>query len=320
MSVKLRLWTRDELVKFIELAETTYSTANKLAEVHGKKIYEGLMSVLNLRGSTEAAVKYSMLQWRTGMPIAILSEKSGWEINVDFLSSLLYLVDPRANVDKIIKKGEPDYRRFVGTTRLNIAGGWGEIIAFYILNSPHPRMDTIIYLLHMSIYVDTFLTATISEVYTASEEFLGLIENVHVKKGAIEFLTRLLRRRYIPEDLYSLAIEAVENRRELHFTSIRDLLREEEARLYLAESLLAGRYGVVEKLYNVLERYNGKMIPREEIASVAGEVYSLVSGLERAVKDYRIILDKLNELLVSSGKDIDAEILKKVIEEIAVGR
>ncbi len=320
MAARTHLWTREELTKLIALTEETYSKANSLAEAVGKKIYEGLMSAMNFRGSIESAIKYLAIQWKSGMPLAVLTEKNLWEINSDFLASIIGMIDPKADVEKIVKRMNPDPRRFVGSIRLNIASGWGEIASFYILNSPHPRMTIIIYLLHMAIYVNTFLTATISEVYTASEDFLNLIDGIDTKRGAVEFLTRLLRRRYIAEDQYSQALEAVENRRELHFASVRELLREEEARLYLAETLLAGKYGLLDRLHSIIEKYNNKPIPREEVAVVVGEIYSIINGLKNMLKDYEFFLSVLNNLLIKSGKDIDTDMLRKAIEDITAGR
>jgi hypothetical protein len=315
--LSLVLWNIDELRSMVKLSDEVYERAHKIGNEAGKKFYEGLISVLSLKGSTEAAIKYIEIQHTAAMPIAVLDEKNLWNINSDFLKKLLKQIDPTSQVEKIIKKGKEDPSKFIGTERLILPGAWGEIIAFYILNEPTPTMINIVYLIHLSTYVTTFTTVTIPEVYTASEDFLKLIEKIGTKNGAIEFLTRLLRRRYIPEDVYASALEAVKNRRELGFTSLRNVLEEHEAKAYVAERITMGTYGIIAKLQDIIDKSRGDYVDRGEIARVVGEVYSIVRSLEELKKEYSNILEKLNGILLESGSQIRIDRIRRVVEEIS---
>ena len=68
------IWSTEELRKFVKLSDDVYEKAKKLEQEHGKKIYEGLMMALDLKGSSEAAVKYLDIQYKAAMPIAVLDE------------------------------------------------------------------------------------------------------------------------------------------------------------------------------------------------------------------------------------------------------
>ncbi len=310
------LWTREELRKFIAMSEETYERAQALSKEYGKKIYEGLMTVLSFKGASEAAVKYLDMQYGTGMPIAVLDKNNLWNINTDFLERIIRFIDPGADYSVIIREAQPDQNKFVGRIRLYLPGAWGEISAFYILNHPTPRMKIILYILHLAIYVKTFLTATIAEVYTGSEEFLKLIDGIDTKQGAIEFMTRLMRRRYIPEDMYAKSLEAIERRRELPFSNLKDVLEDEEARVYIAEALLEGVQGILMRIHKMVEESGGKPVPREKVSALVGELYSILHGLERMERDYRKVLDKLNDILNRSGREVNPEKLRRLLEEI----
>ena len=71
---------KDYVEQMIEARKTAnriddvYEKAKKLEQEHGKKIYEGLMMALDLKGSSEAAVKYLDIQYKAAMPIAVLDE------------------------------------------------------------------------------------------------------------------------------------------------------------------------------------------------------------------------------------------------------
>ncbi len=320
MSGIARMWTLEELRKLVELADKTFEKANELAEKHGKKIYEGLMSVLSFKGSSEAAAKFVTIQWRNGVPIAVLTDDNLWVVNKDLVTALIKTIDVNVDLSQIFREAKPDPKRFIGSSRLSIPSGWGEIASFYIMNTPMPKMRVIIYILHFSIYIRTFLTATISEVYTASEDFLNLIDAIDTKKGAIEFLTRLFRRRYIPEDQYALGLDIIERRRELHVENFRDLLEEEEARQYMANLISSGVHGIVLKLQDVIRRYNNKPIPRQEILMIVGELYSIISNLETMLSTYKNILNKLNSVLMTTGERTTSDKIRKVIEDIITMR
>lgn len=311
------IWNVEELSKFVKLSESVYEKAKKLEQEHGKKIYEGLMATLDLRGSSEAATKYLDIQYRAAMPIVVLDEHDTWNINRELLEYLIRNIDASASVEKILREVEPDPSKHVGKHRLKLGGAWGEIIAFYILNEPVPKMTNILYLLHMAIYITSFSTVTIPEIYTGSEEFLKLISEVDTKRGALEFLTRLLRRRYIPEDLYAEALEAVNKRHELTFSSLRDELERHESRKLMAEYLMSGVSAIVLKLQEILEKQGNTPVPRESIASIVGDVYTITRGLEKALEEYRNVLNKLNDLLTTSGRTINPEKIKRVIEELS---
>ncbi len=311
------IWSTEELRKFVKLSDDVYEKAKKLEQEHGKKIYEGLMMALDLKGSSEAAVKYLDIQYKAAMPIAVLDEHDTWNINKELLEFLLRNIDASAPVEKIFREAEPDPSKYVGKYRLKLGGAWGEIIAFYILNEPVPKMTNVLYLLHMATYVTTFSTVTIPEIYTGSEEFLKLISSVDTKRGALEFLTRLLRRRYIPEDLYAEALEAVNKRHELTFASLRDELERHESRTLMAEYLMSGVSAIVVKLQEIVEKYGNNPVPRENIAAIVGDVYTITRGLEKALEEYRNVLNKLNDLLTTSGKSINPDKIKQVIEELS---
>ncbi len=310
------LWTRDELRKFIAMAEETYEKAQVLSKEVGKKLYEGLMAAMSFKGASEAAVKYLDMQYATGMPIAVLDKNNLWFINTDFLERILRFIEPGSDYTAIVRETQPDPNKYLGRVRLYLPGAWGEIAAFYILNHPTPRMKIILYIFHLATHVKTFLTATIAEVYTGSEEFLKLIDGIDTKQGAIEFMTRLMRRRYIPEDMYAKSLDAIERRRELPFSNLRDVLEDEEARLYIAEALLEGVQGVLMKIHKMIEESGGKPVPREKVSALVGELYSILHGLERMENDYRKILDKLNIVLNRSGREVNPEKLRKILEEI----
>jgi len=316
MSEVARMWTLEELRRLVELADKTYEKANELAEKYGKKIYEGLMSVLSFRGASEAAAKFITIEWRNGLPIAVLTDDNLWVINRELLTALIKTIDVGADVTPLFRETKPDPNRFAGNVRLSLPGGWGEIASFYIMNAPLPKMRVIIYILHLSIYVRTFLTATISEVYTASEDFLNLIDSIDTKKGAVEFLTRLFRRRYIPEDQYALGLDVIEKRRELHTENFRELLEEEEARQYMAHLISSGVHGIVLRLQDIIRKYNNKPIPRSELLILVGELYAIITNLENMLSTYKTILDKLNNVLMTTGEKTSSEKLRKVIEEI----
>ncbi len=314
--MSLMLWSIDELRKYVSLSEEVYERAKKIGGEAGRRFYDGLMIALDLRGSVEAAIKYVDIQYRAAMPIAILDEKNLWNINYEFLEKILRQIDASIPFKNIVREGKSDPSKFVGSKRLSLRGAWGEIIAFYILNEPLPKLSNILYLLHLAAYVTTFTTATIPEIYTGSEEFLELIEKVNTKKGAIDFLTRLLRRRYIPEDLYSDALEAVDRRRELTFESLRDVLEEHEARAYLAETLVKGIHGIILRLQDLVEKSGNRPIPRENLSVIVGEVSSFIKGLERTLEEYRSIVEKLNNLLIRSGRTINPDKIRALIEEL----
>jgi len=310
-------WSIDDLRKYIKLSEDVYSRAKKLEEEKGKRIYEGLMSTLDLKGSSEAGGKFLEIQYRAAIPLVVLDENDTWSINKDVLTVLIKTIDGKAPVEKIIRETEPDPSKHAGRVRLKLGGAWGEIIAFYILNDPLPKMVNILYLLHMATYVLTFTTVTIPEIYTGSEEFLKLIEGVDNKRGALEFLTKLLRRRYIPEDQYAEALEAVNHRRELPFMNLREELERYESRVFMAEQLVSGVSGIIARLQEVLQSHRDEPIPREKIASIVGDVFTVTRGLEKALEEYRTILTKLNDLLTTSGKTINPDKVRQVIEELA---
>jgi hypothetical protein len=311
------IWSVDDLRKFVELSDQVYGKAKKLEEGHGKKIYEGLMSTLDLKGSSDAAAKYLEVQYRAAMPLAVLDEHDTWNINKELLEYLIRTIDASAPVEKIFRESEPDPSKFVGRYRLKLSGAWGEIIAFYILNEPTPKMVNVLYLLHMATYVTTFSTVTIPEIYTGSEEFLKLISSVDTKRGALEFLTRLLRRRYIPEDVYTEALEAVNKRHDLPFSSLRDELERRESRALMAEYLMNGITAIVVRLQEILEKHGNNPVPREDIASIVGDLYTLTRGLEKALEEYKSVLNKLNDLLTTSGKNVNPDKIKQVIEELS---
>ena len=313
----LLVWNTEELRKFVKLSDEIYEKAKKLEQEHGKKIYEGLMATLDLKGSSEAASKYLDIQYRAAMPIAFLDEHDTWNVNKELLEFLIRNIDASAPVEKIFREAEPDPSKFVGRYRLKLGGAWGEIIAFYVLNEPVPKMTNILYLLHMATYITTFSTVTIPEIYTGSEEFLKLISGVDTKRGALEFLTRLLRRRYIPEDLYAEALEAVNKRHELTFSSLREELERHESRTLMAEYLMQGISAIITKLQEMLEKYGNNPVPRENVSAIVGDIYTLTRGLEKALEEYRTALNKLNDLLTTSGRTINPEKIKQVIEELS---
>ncbi len=309
----------EDIRKMVKLSDDVYEKAKKLEEQAGKKIYEGLMATMDLKGSSEAAVKYIDIQYKAAMPIVVLDEHDTWNINKEFLEYIMRTIDPSIPIDKITRESEPDPSKHVGKYRLRLGGAWGEIISFYILNEPVPKITNILYLIHIAAYITSFSTVTIPEIYTGSEEFLKLISNVDTKRGMLEFLTRLLRRRYISEDLYTEAIEAVNRRHELTFTSLREELEKYESRSLMAEYITRGSSAIVIKLQELLEKYGDKYVPREEVASIVGEVYTITRGLEIALEEYRTMLTKLNDLLTTSGKQINPDKVKKVIEELGRG-
>jgi len=272
---------------------------------------------LDPRKSSGVAVKYLEIQRASAIPIAVLDEKNTWNVNKPLLEVLIKGIDPRAPTERIVREVEPDIAKFSGRIRLKLGGAWGDIIAFYILNDPLPRITNVIYILHMATYITSFTTATLPEIYTGSEEFLKLIKGVDTKDGAIEFLTRLLRRRYIPESSYAEALEAVSKRRDLTFSSLRDELERLESRVVMADYFVRGIPGVIARLQDIVNKYGANLIPREEVASLVGDIYTLTRGLEKALEEYRAVLAKLNDLLTTSGKTIHPEKVKKVIEDIA---
>ncbi|OYT40786.1 MAG: hypothetical protein B6U89_01005 [Desulfurococcales archaeon ex4484_58] len=309
-------WNIEEIRKLVTLSEEIYEKAKKLEEHHGKKLYDGLMITMDLKGSSEAAIKYLDLQHQAAMPIVVLDEHDTWNVNKEFLEQLMRTIDPSIPFEKIIKETEPDPSKFVGRYRLRLGGAWGEIIGFYILNEPVPKIVNILYILQMAAYVTSFSTVTIPEIYTGSEEFLKLIASIDSKRGALEFLTRLLRRRYISEDLYAEAIEAVNRRHELTFTSLREEMEKYESRALMAEYITRGVTAIILKLQELLEKSGNQPVPREHVASIVGEVYTITRGLEIALEEYRKTLTKLNDLLTTSGKMISPEKIRKVIEEL----
>lgn len=311
------LWSTDELRGLVKWSDDVYERAKKLGKEAGRKFYDGLMTIMGFKGSTETAVKFLEIQYNAAMPIAVLDERNLWNANHEFIKRLIAQVDPHSRIDKILKEGKEDPSKFVGRKRLYLPGAWGEIASFYILNVPIPRIVNIIYMIHLSTFIDTFTTATIPEIYTGSEDFLKLVENISTKKGAIEFLTRLLRRRYIPEDLYAIGIEAVQRRRELTFTSLRDVLAEHEAKAYFAELITAGLYGIVEKLHDIVERQENGYVRREELSRLVGEIYSVIKGIEEIKEQYSNVLVKLNKLLTTSGRRIRVEKVRQIIEELS---
>ncbi len=310
-------WSTDELKKLVELSDEVYERAKKLGEEAGRKFYDGLMSVMSFKGSTETAVKFVEIQSSSAMPIAVLDERNLWNANHEFIEKIIKQIDSSSPIEKLLKKGKDDPSKFVGKSRLYLPGAWGEIASFYILNVPLPSVINIIYIIHLATYVTAFTTATIPEIYTGSEEFLRLVEGINTKRGAIEFLTRLLRRRYIPEDLYADALEAVQRRRELGFRSLRDVLEEHEAKSYTALMITRGVYGIITQLQDIAEMSKDGYVERKQIANIVGELYSLIKSLEESISQYNEILMKLNKLLITSGERINVEKVKQIIEEIS---
>ncbi len=315
--MSLVFWSTDELRGLVRLSDEVYERAKKLGEEAGRKFYDGLMTVMGFKGSTETAVKFVEIQFNAAMPIAILDERNLWNANHDFIGRIIRQIDPSSPIDKLLKTGKEDPSKFVGKNRLYLPGAWGEIASFYILNVPIPSVINIIYIIHLATYVTTFTTATIPEIYTGSEEFLKLVEGITTKKGAIEFLTRLLRRRYIPEDVYADALEAVQRRRELGFKSLRDVLEEHEAKSYTALMITRGIYGVITQLQDIVEKSREGYVDRRYISNIVGEIYSLIKSLEDTIKEYESVLDKLNKLLTSSGEKINIDKVRQLIEEIS---
>ncbi|MEM1741660.1 MAG: hypothetical protein QXW87_01515 [Desulfurococcaceae archaeon] len=314
--MSVTIWTIDELRKMVALSDEVYITAKKLEEKHGRKIYEGLMTTLDLKGSSEAASKYLEIQYRSATPLVLIQDET-WYVNKDLLTYILKSIDSASPVNEIIKEGEVNPSKYIGRVRLKLGGAWGEIIAFYILNDPLPKMTNIFYLLHMATYVTTFTTVTIPEIYTGSEEFLKLISNVDDKRGALEFLTRLLRRRYIPEDQYAKALESVNKRHDLTFSNLREELEKREARLIISEYLTQGIPGLIAKLSSIVEQYKDSPIPRESISSIVGEIYIITSSLREVLSEYDKALKVLNDLLTTSGKTITPDRISKIIEELS---
>ncbi len=315
--MSLVFWSTDELRGLVRLSDEVYERAKKLGEEAGRKFYDGLMTVMGFKGSTETAVKFVEIQFNAAMPIAILDERNLWNANHDFIGRIIRQIDPSSPIDKLLKTGKEDPSKFVGKNRLYLPGAWGEIASFYILNVPIPSVINIIYIIHLATYVTTFTTATIPEIYTGSEEFLKLVEGITTKKGAIEFLTRLLRRRYIPEDVYADALEAVQRRRELGFKSLRDVLEEHEAKSYTALMITRGIYGVITQLQDIVEKSREGYVDRRYISNIVGEIYSLIKSLEDTIKEYESVLGKLNKLLTSSGEKINIDKVRQLIEEIS---
>ncbi len=314
--MSLVLWSIDELRKIVSLSDEVYNRAKKLGEEAGRKFYDGLMTVMSFKGSTETAIKYIEIQYNAAMPIAVLDERNLWNINTEFTAGLLRYVDPSIKIENIIREGKEDVSKFVGKKRLYLPGAWGEIASFYIMNEPIPKMVNLIYLFHLAAYVTTFTTATIPEIYTGSEDFLKLVSSVDKRDGAISFLTRLLRRRYIPEDQYAIAIEAIQRRRELGFSNLREVLGEHEARAYIADIIVKGIHGIVVRLQDMIEKYRSSEIPRSAVAALAGDLYSVIRGLDEIRSEYQDVLEKLNQILHSSGITIDPDKIRRVIEEI----
>ncbi len=314
--MSLLLWSIDELRKMVSLSDEVYERAKKLGDEAGRKFYDGLMTVMSFKGSTETAIKYLEIQYASAMPVAVLDERNLWNINTEFTSSILKYIDPYIPLEKILKEGKEDTSKFVGKKRLYLPGAWGEIASFYILNEPLPKMVNLLYIFHLAAYVTTFTTATIPEIYTGSEEFLKLISGIDTRDGAIAFLTRLLRRRYIPEDLYTAALDAVQRRRELSFNNLREVLGEHEARAYIAEIIVQGMHGIIVKLQDIIEKNKGGVIPRSMISSLVGDLYSVVKGIEEIKNEYVNVLEKLNQVLNTSGKTINVDKIRRIIEEI----
>jgi len=310
------VWSVDEIRKMVELSDIVYDRAKKLETQVGKKLYEGLMATLDLKGSSEAAVKFIELQHMYSMPIAVLDDNDTWNVNREFVEHLLRSIDPNIDLSKVIREAEPDQSKHIGRTRFRLGGAWGEIISFYILNEPLPKITIILYLIHIASYITTFTTVTIPEIYTGSEEFLKLIGGADTKRGMLEFLTRLLRRRYISEDQYTSAIEAVNKRHELPYESLKEELERYESRAVMAEYISKGISAIIVKLQEILDKYGDKPIPREEVASVVGEVYTITRGLEIALDEYRNMLTKLNDLLTTSGRTISSEKVRRIMEEL----
>ncbi len=315
--MSLVFWSTDELRGLVRLSDEVYERAKKIGEEAGRKFYDGLMTVMGFKGSTETAVKFIEIQFNAAMPIAILDERNLWNANHDFIGKIIQQIDPSSPIDKLLKTGKEDPSKFVGKNRLYLPGAWGEIASFYILNVPIPSVINIVYIIHLATYVTTFTTATIPEIYTGSEDFLKLVEGITTKKGAIEFLTRLLRRRYIPEDVYADALEAVQRRRELGFKSLRDVLEEHEAKSYTALMITRGIYGVITQLQDIVEKSKEGYVDRRYISNIVGELYSLIKSLEATIKEYESVLGKLNKLLTSSGERINIDKIRQLIEEIS---
>lgn len=307
----------EKLLELVKLSEDVYLRAKDLEKQYGRKIYEGLMLTVDFKGSSEAAAKMIELQRIYSIPMVYLESDNVWAINKDLVTSLIKYIDPRSPVEKIIKETNPEPTKFVGKVRLKLGGAWGEISSFYILNEPLPKLTNVIYILHIATYVTSFSTVTIPEIYTGSEEFLKLVSNVDKKDGAIEFLTKLMRKRYIPEDLYTAAIEAVNKRNDLTFTSLRDILDRIEARRIVSESFVFGVTGIANKLSELLSKYGDKSVPREDVAVIVGEVYSITRGLKEAYEEFEKALNILNDLMTTSGKQIPPSKLRNVIEQLS---
>ncbi|MEM1826209.1 MAG: hypothetical protein QXX35_05590, partial [Desulfurococcaceae archaeon] len=280
---------------------------SRIKQYKGKEIADKLLDISYNIIRFEIEIRLKKLRYDLGKKIIYVTD-----IEDDYLKNLY-----EAENMKIIKEGEVNPSKYIGRVRLKLGGAWGEIIAFYILNDPLPKMTNIFYLLHMATYVTTFTTVTIPEIYTGSEEFLKLISNVDDKRGALEFLTRLLRRRYIPEDQYAKALESVNKRHDLTFSNLREELEKREARLIISEYLTQGIPGLIAKLSSIVEQYKDSPIPRESISSIVGEIYIITSSLREVLSEYDKALKVLNDLLTTSGKTITPDRISKIIEELS---
>lgn len=307
----------EKLLELVKLSDEVYVRAKSIENQFGRKIYEGLMLTLDFRGSSEAAVKFVEIQRLASIPLVYLDNDNTWCVNRDVVIELLKSIDPRAPVEKILKETQSEPSKYAGKFRFKLGGAWGEIAGFYILNEPIPKITNLIYILHMATYITSFTTVTIPEIYTGSEEFLKLVSGVDKKDGAIEFLTKLMRKRYIPEDQYTAALEAVSKRNDLPFTTLREILEKYEARIVLSEYLTKGISGVIDKLSEIANKYVDKPIPRDEVAALVGELYSIARGLEEALDEFNKALRILNDLMTTSGRTITPVKLRSVIEELS---
>ncbi|MEM1662121.1 MAG: hypothetical protein QXP72_00090 [Desulfurococcaceae archaeon] len=307
----------ETLLELVKLSDEVYARAKSMENQYGKKIYEGLMLTLDFRGSSEAAVKFIEIQRLSSIPLVYIDNDNTWCINREVAVGLLKQVDPRAPIEKIFRETQSEPSKYAGKYRLKLGGAWGEIASFYILNEPLPKITNIVYLLHMATYITSFTTVTIPEIYTGSEEFLKLVSGIDKKNGAIEFLTKLMRKRYIPEDQYTSALEAVNKRNDLPFTTFRDILEKYEARMVLSEHLTKGVSGIIEKLNEITSKYGDKPIPREEVSLIVGELYSVVRGLKEVLEEFNKALRVLNDLMTTSGKTISPAKLRSIVEELS---
>lgn len=307
----------EKLLELVKLSDEVYVRAKSMENQFGRKIYEGLMLTLDFRGSSEAAVKFIEIQRLASVPLVYLDGDNTWCVNRDVVIELVKSVDPRSPVERILRETQSEPSKYAGRYRFKLGGAWGEIAGFYILNEPIPKITNLVYIFHMATYITSFTTVTIPEIYTGSEEFLKLVSGVDRKEGAVEFLTKLMRKRYIPEDQYTAALEAVNKRNDLPFTTLRDILEKYEARVVLSEHLTKGISGIVEKLSEIANRYVDKPVPRDEVAAIVGELYSVARGLEEALDEFNKALRILNDLMTTSGKTITPAKLRSIIEELS---